>query len=78
MKKEHIWHHVTPLDKTNSSFQKDVNRLKKKCHEYQRTIAMNKNFKAQALSFIDVMLKANRITKEDLKPYFKKKRDCIL
>jgi hypothetical protein len=66
------------LNKTNSTFQKDVNRLRKRCHSYQKTIMIKKIFQAQALSFINDMLTAGRITKEDLKPYFKKKRDCIL
>jgi hypothetical protein len=66
------------LNKTNSTFQKDVNRLRKRCHDYQKTIMMKKSFQTQALTFIGDMLRAGRITKEDLKPYFKKKRDVIL
>ena len=71
-------YHRKGIDKTNSTFQKDVNRLRKRCHSYQKTIQVNKNFKAQALSFIQDMLSAGKITKADLKPYFKKKRDCVL
>lgn len=78
MKTEHLWRQNSPLDKTNSSFQKDVNRLKKRCHEYQKALEMKKVFQAQALDFIENMLLQGRFTKEDLQSYFKKKRDSIL
>lgn len=78
MKTEHILHQNTPLDKTNSSFQKDVNRLRKKCHEYQKALEIKKVFQTQALDFIENMLIHGKVTKEDLQPYFKKKRDIIL
>jgi len=65
------------IDKANSSFQKDVNRLRKTCSNFQKSLEQRKIFQSQALSFIDQMLKEGKITKKDLKPYFKRKRDTV-
>lgn len=63
------------IDKANSSFQKDVNRLRKTCSEFQKSLEQRKIFQAQTLSFINNLLKEGKITKKDLKPYFKRKHD---
>ncbi len=78
MKTEHIWHQNSPLDRTNSSFQKDVNRLRNRCHEYQDSIRTKKIFQTQTRDFIEDMLIKGKITKDDLQSYFKKKRDINL
>lgn len=67
----------TGIDKANSSFQKDVNRLKKRCSEFEKSLKQRRNFQSQALSFIDDMLKEGKITKKDLKPYFKRKCNIV-
>jgi hypothetical protein len=62
-------------DKTRSSLQKDINRMKKRCTALQETIRVRKFYNTQAKHFIKAMLEAGKITKEDLKPYFKRKND---
>jgi hypothetical protein len=61
------------IDKTNSSYQKDVNRLRKRCHEFQESIQMKEQYQWQAFAFIRDMLSQGKITKDDLRPYFKRK-----
>lgn len=63
----------TGIDKTQSSLQKDLNRIKKLSTALQKNIKLRKNYQQQATLFIQDMLSAGKITKEDLKPYFKKK-----
>jgi len=65
------------IDKTYSSLQKDINRIKKRCTDLQETIRLRKNYQAQTILFIQDMLDAGRITKEELKQYFKKKNKII-
>jgi polyhydroxyalkanoate synthesis regulator phasin len=67
----------TGIDKANSSFQKDVNRLRKRCSEFQKSLKQRRIFQSQALNFIDQMLKEGKITKKDLKPYFKRKSNMV-
>lgn len=59
--------------KTRSSYQKDVNRLRITCTTLQKAIHKRNVFITQTNGFIQAMLNAEKITKEDLKPFFKKK-----
>jgi hypothetical protein len=63
----------TGLDKTNSSLQKDINRMKNRCTELQNSLEARKRYIRSASDFIQMLLDSNTITKEELKPYFKKK-----
>jgi hypothetical protein len=68
----------TSLDKTNSSYQKEINRLEKFCTMYCNALISRKKYQAQTALFIIDMLAQGKITREDLKPYFPKKRDSNL
>jgi predicted choloylglycine hydrolase len=68
----------TPFDKANSSHQKEINRLENFCTEYQKVIQARNNYIVSSRQFVTAMLEQGKITKEDLKPFFKKKRDCNL
>ena len=58
--------------KTRSSYQKDVNRLRKTCITLQKAIYKRNVFITQTNEFVQAMLNAGKVTKEDLKPYFRK------
>ena len=63
----------TGTAKTRASYQKDVNRLREQCHKFQKALKNRNTYISNAVEFIDAMLEQGKITKEDLKPYFKKK-----
>lgn len=65
------------INKTHSSYQKDINRLRKRCNNYQKAIRLRNKYLLQSSNFIKAMIKEGKITKEDLKPYFKKKSELI-
>jgi uncharacterized protein YlxW (UPF0749 family) len=60
-------------DKTNSTMQKQVNRLKKRCTELQQTVEKRKQYVRSTSEFIQFLLSKNRIMKSELAPYYKRK-----
>lgn len=60
-------------DRTNSTMQKHVNRLKKRCTELQNTIEIRNQYVRSTSEFIQFLLKNNRITKSELTQYYKRK-----
>lgn len=62
------------IAKTHSSYQMDVNRMRERCTALQETIRQRKEYHNQTKRFISDMLAQGKISKEDLKPYFKRKK----
>lgn len=60
-------------DRTSSTMQKQVNRLKKRCTELQESIEIRKQYVRSTSEFIQFLLSKNRITKSELAPYYKRK-----
>jgi len=60
-------------EKTRSTFQSHVNRLRNRCNEYQEAIRKRNAHLSQYNNFITLMLEKGKITKGDLKDHFKKK-----
>jgi len=59
--------------KINSSYQKDINRLRKRCHELNESIRIRNIYIDQTDRFITYLMDSGKITKEDLIPFFQKK-----
>ena len=60
-------------NKANSTMQKQINRLKKRCTELQKSLEVRKNYVRSTTSFIQSLLNDGRITKEELLPYYKRR-----
>jgi 3-oxoacyl-[acyl-carrier-protein] synthase III len=56
------------------SLQKDVIRLRKKCIEFQRGLENKKEALRQFSALIKKLLSENRITKEEIGEFLKKKK----
>lgn len=61
--------------KTRSSYQKTINRLRETCIVFQKGIHCRNKYITQVNEFISAMIKEKKITKKDLKPYFKRKNE---
>ena len=63
------------LAKTNSTFQKDITRLRKTCIKLNISNTLRKHQITQFNLFIKKLLKENRITKEEVSQYMEKRKN---
>jgi hypothetical protein len=63
------------LGKVMSSYQKDINRLKKMCNDYRIINNLRKKQITQFNNFIGKLLKEKRITKDEIKQFMERKQD---
>lgn len=57
----------------DSKYQKTINRHLNTIHTQQADLETAKLYRQQASAFIKKLLDENRVTKEELAPYFKKR-----
>ena len=58
-----------------SSLQKDINRLKKRCKDLNDSNILKKHQIRQFDTFIKILLKNERITKDEISQFMEKKND---
>ena len=61
------------LNKISSKHQKHINRLEKLIQEQQKALELRKVYTKQTADFIEYLWKEGRITKEELKRFYKRK-----
>lgn len=62
------------LDKANQSFQSTITRLRGRIKTLENCSTRKKTHVKQNNSFIDKLLESGRVTKDELREYFKKQR----
>jgi hypothetical protein len=68
----------TGINKTNSSLQKDINRMKNRCTDLQKSLMARKNYMRSTHDFVEYLFDQGRITKEELRIFFKKKNTLLI
>jgi hypothetical protein len=63
--------------KTSSSYQKEINRLKKLCSKLHVDLQYRNLYIRQTSIFMKDMLSQGKISKDDLIPYFKRKDENL-
>lgn len=65
---------ATPMAKSNSSYQKKVNELRKQADDYRKANDKREEQIRRTQSLILKLLNEGRITKDELKEYFPPKK----
>ena len=60
------------IGKTMSSYEKNINRLKKRIHIYQNKCTTQKEQLLKTNTFINKLRDEGRVTKDEIEIYFKK------
>ena len=68
---------MTEASKIRSSYQKDINRIRKKCNKLYISNALRKYQISQFDIFIKKLIKENRITKEEISQFMEKREEVI-
>ena len=61
------------VSKTMSTYEKTINRMKKRIHSYQGQNAIQKASLVKTNEFINKLRDEGRVTKDEIEVYFKKK-----
>jgi hypothetical protein len=64
----------TEIQKANSAYQKEINRLHDFCNMYRESNDARKKQIAQFHDFLDFLLTEKRITKDEIKRFIKNKK----
>jgi hypothetical protein len=63
---------ANPQDRSNSNYQKQIDRSNKFCTELQKTSRLRKAQMEQYRTFVAALIEEGRVTKQELVAYFPK------
>ena len=69
------WEKAIPELKEISQLQREINKLQCYCKKYNNKIALQKLWINQAEEFIEDLKKQGRVDTDELRKYFKRKKD---